>query len=51
MVTVIGTVCRTGISGALIGNTSEVVLDSLEGDVLVLKSEEEIAHQAELARG
>ncbi|MGE8060914.1 universal stress protein [Pseudomonas sp. NPDC089547] len=51
VVTVIGTVCRTGITGALIGNTSEVVLDSLEGDVLVLKSEEAIAHQAELARG
>jgi nucleotide-binding universal stress UspA family protein len=51
VVTVIGTVCRTGISGALIGNTAEVVLDSLEGDVLVLKSEEAIAHQAELARG
>ncbi len=51
VVTVIGTVCRTGISGALIGNTSEVVLDALEGDVLVLKSEEAIAHQAELARG
>ena len=51
VVTVIGTVCRTGISGALIGNTAEVVLDSLEGDVLVLKSEEAIAHLAELARG
>ncbi|MFF7064257.1 universal stress protein [Pseudomonas sp. NPDC008258] len=51
VVTVIGTVSRTGITGALIGNTSEVVLDSLEGDVLVLKSEEAIAHQAELARG
>ena len=51
VVTVIGTVARTGISGALIGNTSEVVLDSLEGDVLVLKSEEATAHLAELARG
>ncbi|EKT4524197.1 universal stress protein [Pseudomonas putida] len=50
VVTVIGTVARTGISGALIGNTSEVVLDSLEGDVLVLKSEEAVAHLAELAR-
>ena len=46
-----GTVARTGISGALIGNTSEVVLDALEGDVLVLKSEEATAHLAELARG
>ncbi|EKT4466801.1 universal stress protein [Pseudomonas putida] len=50
VVTVIGTVARTGISGALIGNTSEVVLDSLEGDVLVLKSEEAVAHLTELAR-
>lgn len=51
VVTVIGTVARTGITGALIGNTSEVVLDSLQGDVLVLKSEEAAAHLAELARG
>ena len=50
VVTVIGTVARTGISGALIGNTAEVVLDSLESDVLVLKSEEATAHLAELAR-
>lgn len=49
VVTIVGTVARTGISGALIGNTAEVVLDSLEGDVLVLKSEEAIAHLAELA--
>ncbi|MDR6711789.1 nucleotide-binding universal stress UspA family protein [Pseudomonas hunanensis] len=51
VVTVIGTVARTGISGALIGNTAEVVLDSLVGDVLVLKSEEAMAHLMELARG
>ena len=38
--TIIGTVGRTGISGALIGNTAEVVLDTLESDVLVLKPEE-----------
>jgi nucleotide-binding universal stress UspA family protein len=50
-VTVIGTVCRTGISGALIGNTAEVVLDSLESDVLVLKSEEVLGQLEEgLAR-
>ena len=36
-VTVIGTVAGSGLSGALIGNTAEVVLDSLESDVLVLK--------------
>jgi nucleotide-binding universal stress UspA family protein len=50
-VTVIGTVGRTGIPGALIGNTAEVVLDSLESDVLVLKSEESLKHLEEhLAR-
>ncbi|MOA43988.1 Universal stress protein E [compost metagenome] len=51
VVTVIGTVARTGISGALIGNTAEVVLDSLESDVLVLKSEEARVHLTELAQG
>lgn len=50
VVTIIGTVSRTGISGALIGNTAEVVLDALEGDVLVLKSEEAVQHLAELAQ-
>ena len=50
VVTIIGTVARTGISGALIGNTAEVVLDALDGDVLVLKSEEVAAHLNELAR-
>lgn len=47
-VTVIGTVARTGLSGALIGNTAEVVLDALESDVLVLKPDEVIAHLEEL---
>ncbi|AVD83903.1 universal stress protein UspA [Pseudomonas sp. SWI6] len=51
VVTIMGTVGRTGITGALIGNTAEVVLDALKGDVLVLKSEEATAHLAELARG
>ncbi len=37
MLTVVGTVARTGLSGALIGNTAEVVLDALETDVLVVK--------------
>ncbi|CAG8865549.1 Universal stress protein E [Pseudomonas fluorescens] len=50
VVTVIGTVARTGISGALIGNTAEAVLDSLESDVLVLKSQEVQAHLTELVR-
>lgn len=36
-VTVIGSVARSGLSGTLIGNTAEVVLDTLESDVLVLK--------------
>ncbi|MDV9030902.1 universal stress protein [Pseudomonas sp. RAC1] len=43
VVTIIGTVARTGISGALIGNTAEVVLDTLEGDVLVLKSDQAVS--------
>ncbi|MEK1906589.1 MAG: universal stress protein [Pseudomonas sp.] len=47
-VTVIGTVARTGLSGALIGNTAEVVLDTLESDVLVLKPDSIIAHLEEL---
>ena len=47
-VTVIGTVARTGLSGALIGNTAEVILDALESDVLVLKPDEVIAHLEEL---
>lgn len=48
VVTVIGTVARTGFSGALMGNTAEVVLDTLESDVLVLKPEEIISHLVEL---
>ncbi|WP_439888461.1 universal stress protein [Pseudomonas sp. MBLB4123] len=47
-VTVIGTVARTGLSGALIGNTAEVILDSLESDILVLKPADIIAHLEEL---
>ncbi len=48
-VTIIGTVARTGLSGALIGNTAEVILDALESDVLVLKSADIVAHLEELA--
>ncbi|QLL15922.1 universal stress protein [Pseudomonas chlororaphis] len=47
--TIIGTVARTGISGALIGNTAEVVLDALESDVLVLKPEVIMDHLEEVA--
>ncbi|MDM8350734.1 universal stress protein [Pseudomonas sp. sp1636] len=47
-VTVIGTVARTGLSGALIGNTAEVILDVLDCDVLVLKPDDIIAHLEEL---
>lgn len=36
-VIVIGTVARTGLSGALIGNTAEGVLESANCDVLVVK--------------
>jgi nucleotide-binding universal stress UspA family protein len=47
-VTVIGTVARTGLSGALIGNTAEVVLDAVESDVLVLKPDEIMDHLEEV---
>ena len=49
VVTVMGTVARTGFSGALIGNTAEVVIDKLESDILVLKPEDMIEHLEELA--
>ncbi|MEJ5059023.1 MULTISPECIES: universal stress protein [unclassified Pseudomonas] len=48
-VMVIGTVARTGVSGALIGNTAEVVLDAVESDVLVLKPQEIEDHLQEMA--
>jgi nucleotide-binding universal stress UspA family protein len=48
-VTIIGTVARTGISGALIGNTAEVVLDAVESDVLVLKPQALMDHLEALA--
>lgn len=48
-VTVIGTVARSGLSGVLIGNTAEVVLDSVESDVLVLKPQEIEDHLEEIA--
>jgi nucleotide-binding universal stress UspA family protein len=48
-VTVIGTVGRSGLSGALIGNTAEVVLDAVESDVLVLKPTEVADHLEEIA--
>lgn len=50
-VTVIGTVARTGISGVLVGNTAEVVLDTLESDVLVLKTEAIIEHLEGVLQG
>jgi universal stress protein E len=49
-VIVIGTVARSGLSGTLIGNTAEVVLDAVESDVLVLKPQEVEDHLEELAR-
>jgi len=48
-VTIIGTVARTGLTGALIGNTAEVVLDKVESDVLVLKPETLMDQLRELA--
>lgn len=50
-VTVIGTVARTGVSGVLIGNTAEAVLDELESDVLVIKTDEIVQHLKGLVRG
>ncbi|MCO6055739.1 universal stress protein [Pseudomonas sp. MOB-449] len=47
--TVIGNVARTGLAGAMIGNTAEMVLDTLESDVLVLKPDDVITHLEELA--
>ncbi|GLO32348.1 hypothetical protein PPUN12996_44070 [Pseudomonas putida] len=35
--TVLGSVARRGLSGVLLGNTAELVLDAMESDVLVLK--------------
>ena len=40
VVTIIGTVARSGLTGALIGNTAEVVLDQLQSDVLVIKPDD-----------
>ncbi|MFL1516095.1 universal stress protein [Pseudomonas prosekii] len=48
VVTVIGTVARSGLSGALIGNTAEVVLDAVESDVLVLKPDTIMDHLEEI---
>lgn len=48
VVTVIGTIARTGLSGALIGNTAEIVLDALESDVLVIKPEQVIEELEEM---
>ncbi|WP_137807707.1 universal stress protein [Pseudomonas sp. G(2018)] len=49
VLTVIGSVARTGLSGALIGNTAEMILDTLDSDVLVLKPDDIINHLEELA--
>jgi universal stress protein E len=46
---VIGSVARSGLSGALLGNTAENILDSLSADVLVLKPDDIISHLEELA--
>lgn len=47
--TVIGSVARSGLSGALLGNTAENILDSLNSDLLVLKPDDIINHLEELA--
>lgn len=46
--TILGSVGRSGLSGALLGNTAETVLDALESDVLVLKPGDVIHHLEEL---
>lgn len=46
--TILGSVGRSGLSGALIGNTVEMVLDTLESDVLVLKPSDVIHDLEEL---
>lgn len=46
--TVLGSVARRGLSGALLGNTAELVLDSMESDVLVLKPRDVIHELEEL---
>ncbi|TDF86282.1 universal stress protein [Pseudomonas sp. H9] len=47
--TVVGSVARTGLNGALIGNTAEMLLDTLDSDILVLKPNDVILHLEELA--
>lgn len=47
--TVIGSVARTGLSGALIGNTAEMILDALDSDILVLKPQDILLHLEALA--
>ena len=44
VLTIIGTVARTGISGALLGNTAEVILDTIESDILVFKPDNLLEH-------
>lgn len=48
VVTIIGTVARTGLSGALIGNTAEAVLDAVETDVVVVKPQNVNQHLEKL---
>lgn len=50
VVTIIGTVARTGLSGALIGNTAEAVLDAVETDVIVVKPQNVAEHLESLLR-
>lgn len=50
VVTIVGTVARTGLSGALIGNTAEAVVDNLETDVVVVKPQNVSLHLENLLR-
>lgn len=50
VVTIIGTVARTGLSGALIGNTAEAVLDAVGSDVVVIKPQNVNQHLENLLK-
>jgi nucleotide-binding universal stress UspA family protein len=50
-VLVMGTVCRAGIPGFIIGNTAERVLDAVDCSVLVVKPEGFVSPVAPLISG
>jgi len=46
-VLVIGTVGREGLSGVLIGNTAELVVDKVDCDIIVIKPSDGVAPDAD----